>query len=306
MQEGFSSMKDLPAFSWDDLRIAAAAARLGSLSAVARRTGLSVATVGRRLDRLEQALGVTLFHRGSGGLTTRPEAAPLLEHADGVADRIADLVRSATAGQSRAEGRITLTTLDVIVSHVIAPRLAELRREHPGIELVLRSTPRIERLDRRAADLAVRIMRPNEPRLVGKKLGTQHLALFASPDYVARKGKVNPRDLRGHDVVKFEPEWDAVPEMRWLAERMGDTEPVFRVNSLVAMVEIVRSGAAIGILPTSTEGDGLDRVRGAEPVAPRDLWLVMHEDLRRAKTVRAVADFLVRIVPEQLARSGRV
>lgn len=298
------SSSPAPELSWDDLRVASAAARLGSLSAVARRLELSVATVGRRLDRLEAALGVRLFHRHAGGLAPTPEAAAILAHADLVGERVHELVRHAAAGTGRAEGVVTVTTLEIIVTHVIAPRLLELRREHPGIELVLRSSARIERLDRRAADLAVRIVRPNEARVVGRKLGAQHMALYASREYLARRGRPSApdQDLRGHEVVMFEPGWDKLAEMAWLAERIGETPAAVRVSSVAAMAEVVRAGVAIGVLPTLVEAPELIRLVGSESVPARDLWLVMHEDLRDAPAVRAVADFFVRIFPEMLSR----
>ena len=295
-------MKSPSALSWDDLRVAVAAARLGSLSAVARKLDLSVATVGRRLDRLEAALGVKLFHRHSGGITASPEAQALLLQADGVADKIDDLVRAALAGGGAAEGVVTVTTLETIITHVVAPRLPELLARHPRLQVVLRGTNRIERLDRRRADLAVRVVRPNEARVVGRKLGTQHMALYASASYVARRGRpaAPAEDLRGHDVVMFEEAWDSLAEMAWLAERLGETKPVVRVTSISAAAAVVRSGAALGILPTLLETPELERLAGAETIPTRDLWLVMHEDLRAAPPVRAVADFLAEVFRDAL------
>ncbi|MCB9651797.1 MAG: LysR family transcriptional regulator [Deltaproteobacteria bacterium] len=295
-------MKSPADLSWDDLRVAVAAARLGSLSAVARKLDLSVATVGRRLDRLEAALGVKLFHRHSGGLIASPEAQALLARADGVADKIDDLVRAAAAGVGAAEGIVTVTTLETIITHVIAPRLPELLARYPRLQVVLRGTNRIERLDRRRADLAVRVVRPNEARVVGKKLGTQHLALYASASYIAQHGRPpSPAtDLRGHHVVMFDEAWDTLAEMAWLAERLGDTKPVVRVTSISAAAAVVRSGTALGILPTTLETPELDRLVGVESIPARDLWLVMHEDLRAAPHVRAVADFLAEVFRDAL------
>ncbi len=302
-QDGFSGMKSpqLPAdLSWDDLRVAVAAARLGSLSAVARRLDLSVATVGRRLDRLEAALGRRLFHRHSAGLSPTPEAAALLAHADGVAEKIDELLRSAAAGATEAEGVVTLTTLELIITHVLAPRLGELRARHPKLDLVLRSNNRIERLDRRRADLAVRAVRPNEARVVGRKLGTQHLGLYASPAYVERRGRPDAADLRDHDVVMFEGAWDHLAEMAWLAERTGDLEPAVRVTSLGAMAAVIEGGAAIGVLPSILARSRLVSLVEPGEIPPRELWLVMHEDLRDAPHVRAVADFVIEAVEAAL------
>jgi len=288
--------------SWDDLRIAVATAKTGSLSGASRRLGLSIATVGRRLDRLERAMGVRLFHRHSAGITPTAEARALLSHADGVADRINDLMRAASAGAQAAEGVVTVTTIEAVVTHVIAPRLAELRARYPRIDVVLRATNRIERLDRGRADIAVRLVRPNEDRVVGRKLGVEHQALYASKAYLARRGRpARPaKDLSGHDVVTFEGPWESLPETVWLTDRLGGTPPAVRVTSISAMAAVVQGGAAMGILPTLFETPDLERLTGVETIPSRDLWLVMHEDLRDTPPVRAVADFLGEVFQQAL------
>jgi len=291
-------MKNRDDLSWDDLRIAVATTRTGSLSGAARRCGLSVATVGRRLDRLERTLGKTLFHRHAGGVLASSDASTLLARAEEVADSVDEIRRIAAAGASEAEGEVTLTTLETIITHAVAPRLAELREAHPRIRLVLRPSPRIERLDLRRADIAVRMVRPHEPRVVGRKLGSQRMAVFASPAYLERFGApADPeQDLRGHDVVMFDGRADGA-EMAWLAART-DEPPAFRVSTITATAALVRGGAAIGVLPTVLATP--DLVTLATSVPPRELWLVLHENLRTAPAIRAVADFLVDVFRDAL------
>jgi len=287
--------------SWDDLRVVVLATRAGSLSGVARHLDVSVATVGRRLDRIEEALGVRLFHRHAGGLTPTEEAALLLERADAVADEVAAFVRAAKATE-REEGVVTISTLETVVTHVIAPRLAEFRAAHPRVDLVLRSSPRIVRLDRRMADIAIRVVRPHESRVVGRKIGTLDFGLYASPAYIARRGRPSPGDLHDHDVVMYDASWDSIPEMTWLAERMRGANAAFRVTTANAIFETLASGAAVGLLPCFLATPELERLAGPEELPSRDLWLVIHEDLRRVPHVRAAAEFLARATAEALER----
>jgi len=284
---------------WDDLQVAAVAARVGSQSSAARRLGISVATVGRRLDRLEGALGLRLFHRHASGLSPTPEATSVLARAQALAGDVDQLVRAAAAESAGTEGVVTVSTLETIVTQVIVPRLGRLRAKHPRLDLVLRSTSRIVRLDRRAADLAVRVVRPNEARVVGRKLGTLRYGLYATAAYLERRD-VDPDDLRGHDVVMFDEAWDALPEMVWLSERMAEKAPALRVVTASAMTAAVASGAMLGVVPTLLASDEMVQLLGPEALPSRDLWLVMHEDLRRAPAVRAVADFFVEIFGEAL------
>lgn len=283
-------MKNIDEVSWDDLQVLSIAASAGSLSAVARRLKLSVPTIGRRLDRLEAQLERKLFQRHPGGLTPTPEAAALLERAVAVAERVDDFLRVA-GGLDTEEATVTVSTLEIIIEHLLAPRLPAFREAHPGIDLVFRADPRIVRLDRRVADIAVRVVRPHEPRVVGKRVGQVSFGLYAAPHYLEREPLESADELEGRPVVMYAEPWDRLPEMSWLAERMAETRPVVRVSTAASMAAVIRSGAAIGMLPTFL-GDGLQRVAEPEGLQPRHVWVVLHEDLRRAPHVRAVADFL--------------
>jgi DNA-binding transcriptional LysR family regulator len=280
--------------SWDDLRVVALAAEAGSLSGVARRLKVSVPTIGRRLERLETQLELTLFHRHPGGLTPTPESGPLLERAAAVAERVEDFLRAA-AGLGFDEATVTVSTLEIIVEHLLAPALPAFRAAHPGIDLVFRADPRVVRLDRRIADIAVRVVRPHEPRVVGKRVGTVPFGLYAAPAYLERFPVESVDDLSDRPVVMYAEPWDRTPEMSWLAERMAGGQPVARVATAASMAAIIRSGAALGVLPTFL---GADLVQVAEPegVQPRHVWVVLHEDLRKAPHVRAVADFLAETI----------
>ncbi len=199
------------------------------------------------------------------------------------------------AGLGFDEATVTVSTLEIIVEHLLAPGLPAFRRAHPGIDLIFRADPRIVRLDRRIADIAVRVVRPHEPRVVGKRVGTVPFGLYAAPSFLDRHPLDSLDDLGGCPVVMYAEPWDRTPEMGWLAERMGDTQPAVRVSTAASMAAVIRSGLAIGVLPTFL---GADLVELGEPegVQPRHVWVVLHEDLRKAPHVRAVADFLAETI----------
>tara|TARA_B100001750_G_scaffold73835_1_gene58825 strand:+ start:72 stop:773 length:702 start_codon:yes stop_codon:yes gene_type:complete len=222
-------------------------------------------------------------------VTATDGVEPILERAATVAQGVDDFLRAAAALE-RGEGRVTVSSLEILIEHVLAPALPAFRAAHPGVDLVFRADSRIVSLERRVADVALRVVRPHEARVVGKRVGTVGFGLYASAAYLARSPIEAPGDLRGHAAVMYAAPWDGLPEMRWLTERLGGTEPAYQVATAASMAAIVRSGAALGVLPTFL-AEGL--VRLAEPEAEtRHVWVVLHEDLRRVPHVRAVADFL--------------
>lgn len=289
-----------PRISWDDLQVVTAAAQSGSLSGAARRLGLSVATVGRRIERLEDAIERKLFRRHAGGLEALPEAALLLERADAVSDQVGNFLRAAVAQQDVAKGTVTISTVETFITHILAPRLARFRKRHPHVQLVLHSSSRVVRLDRHGADIAVRIVRPNEPRVVARKLGTLRYGLYATDAYAQRRGRPKADDLEDHDVVRYDEAWDGLPEMQWLAERMGRNEPAIRVSTAAAIRASIRAGATVGLLPTFLKTREMRVIAGPDQLPTRDIWMVIHEDLRQAAHIRAAADFLVEASEEAL------
>lgn len=291
---------------WDDLRYFMAAAEAGSLSGAARRLRVSVATVGRRLDRLEESLGVRLFHRHAAGLHLSEEGAELLEEAGEVAQAVSGLRRRAQRLEGGPRPRVVVSTLEVIATHVLAPTLGEFRARHPDIELVLRAEGRMVRLAERGADIVLRVARPTEERAVCQRLATLRYGLYAAPSYLERRGRpaCPERSLEGHDVVTYLERWGRLPEVSWLTERLEGHEPVVRVSSTMAISLAVHGGAGLGILPEFMASDQLERLVEPEQLPQRDLWVAMHEDLRQWPPARAVVEHLHRVTEEVLRAQG--
>ena len=289
----------MEALNWDDLRVVLVVARSGSLSRAAGRLGLSVATVGRRLTRLEAHLGQTLFTRHPGGLEVTPEGEELVQHAAAVAERVADLSRSVQAQDAAIAGVVTVTSVDALIVHVIGPSVAALRDRHPQVDLVLRSSPRVERLDGTRAEIALRLVRPTGARLVTRRLGALSYGLYASRTYLERRGMPTIDTLHRHDTVMLDTLFDPMPEMVWLATHGGP--PALRVSSTTTVVSMVQAGAGISLLATVMATPDLVLVAGDIPIPRREVWLVLHEDLKHTPRVRAVADHLAAITMEALA-----
>ena len=111
-------------------------AREGSLSAAARRLGVEHTTVARRADALEQSVGVRLFDRLPRGWRLTAEGQALAERAERMEQEAAGFARAA-AGAGSLRGTVRISAPPTIASHVIAPNLTALRRQWPGIDVVL-------------------------------------------------------------------------------------------------------------------------------------------------------------------------
>ena len=175
--------------NWDELRTFVEVARDGSLSAAARRLGLTQPTVGRHIDALEAALGLTLFARSPRGLTPTPAALALEPHVEAMAAAAAALARTASGEAAADRGAVRVTASEIIGSEVLPPILAAFHATHPGIAVELALSNRTADLARRDADVAVRMVRPTQSGLVARRIGSSRIGLYAHRDYLARFGE---------------------------------------------------------------------------------------------------------------------
>ncbi|WP_448191997.1 LysR family transcriptional regulator [Azospirillum sp. sgz301742] len=277
---------------WENLRFFAELARSGSLSAASRRLRVDHTTVSRRVSALEAELGVRLFDR-------LPRGYALTEAGERVADLAGRLEEDAFAierfarGQSDApSGSVRLSAPPVVASALLAPRLAPFRRRFPQVVLELIGDSRAISLSRREADLAIRLQAPEDPGLVARKLGSMAYALYADAGYLAERADA------AWEFVAYDDSLDHVPQQRWLLAVAGDRPVVFRANDLASLFAAARAGLGVAALPCFL-GDpdpGLVRLPADAAPAARELWLLVHPDLRRAAPVRAAMDFLIELV----------
>lgn len=266
---------------WNDLRYVLALSRHGSLSATARLLKVNHATVARRIAALEASLGITLFERRARGYVPTPAAAPVLQAAEQIE---APLLRLARLGDARAgeqiSGTVRITCTEGVASHSVAPQLAGLRQRWPGLQIELVVEHRSLSLARREADIAIRWARPKTGELYASKLGAVPYRLYRNPAAVDRNA-----------VAAFDESLAEIPESLWL-KSSGLTQTI-RSNSMIPLVAAARSGACAVLLPEyiGRQYPELTPEPGKPPVT-RELWLVLHRDLRNTPRVRAVADHL--------------
>jgi DNA-binding transcriptional LysR family regulator len=280
---------------WDELRTFVEVGRDGSLSGAARRLGIAQPTVGRHIDALEQALGVTLFTRSPRGLTPTPAALALAPHAEAMASAAAALSRAASGEAAADRGAVRITASEVVGTEVLPRLLASFHSAHPGIAVELALTNRNEDLARRDADIAVRMVRPTQSGLIARKLGVTRIFLYAHRDYLARFGM--PRtlaELRSHCLIGFDRDNSVVRNVGGFARDLTREDFGFRCDSDSAQLAALRAGAGIGGCQEYVARRSPELV-AVLPNAVRfalEVWLVMHEDLKATRRVRLMFDHL--------------
>ena len=274
--------------SWDDLRIALAVARAGTVSAAAEALGVHHATVIRRIDGLEGQLGVKLFQRHPRGYALTEPGQAMLKVAGEADERFAQLAAQIAGGGDRIEGELVVTSLPELAD-LVMPRLIRLMRQHPALRLNYVTDVRLFRLDAGEAHVAIRAgSQPTEPDYIVRPMGTLRHPIYAAPQYIATHGEVT--DIAGHRLTLMGPQSRNAPLMRWLQGRVDPAQIMLTASDETAREAVIRAGLAIGPLPPS-RAEGLVEVM-ALPEWESRLWLVTHVDLHRSPKVQAAVTAL--------------
>lgn len=287
---------------WNDLRYFLAVSREGTLAAAARALKVDATTVGRRLAVLEEELGTRLFDRTPGGFVLTAAGRGIQGTVEGMETAVVAVERRASGEDARLEGVVRVTTTEAFAVHHLLPRFGPFRERHPGIEVQFLTDYGALDLSRREADVAVRLARPQDPRLVARKMGEIAISLYAAEDYLARRGMPDPATgCAGHDVIGYAGTAAKWPEAKWLSEVAASARVVLRCNSLLSVVAATGAGVGLGLMPCF-KGDtepGLRRLLPPVAALRRDIWLVVHPDLQQNARARAVLDFLAEVLQRE-------
>lgn len=267
---------------WDDLRLVLAIARGEGLSGGARSLGVNHATVFRRLNRLEQRVGVRLFERFRTGYLATAAGEKVVALAGRVESGVVEVTRELSGQDTRPQGTVRLTTTDALLP-LLGRCLPRLQATNPEITIELCIVNMMVNLSRRDADIALRATGSPPPGLFGRKVGR-----FVYGVYAAKTLKTRRMDLAALPWVAPDDTVSHTPSAVWMAKHVPGVTVAGRGNSLPSILEMVRAGIGAGLLPCllADQLPELHQIGSPAPMA-LDLWLLTHNDLRNVARVRA-------------------
>jgi DNA-binding transcriptional LysR family regulator len=235
--------------SLDDLSLFSAVADAGSIVGAARRLRQPKSTVSRRLQVLEERLGVRLIERTTRRLALTDTGQALFERARPALLLLSEAAAEAAGSQREPRGRVRLTTGAGMATHVFAGVLAEFVQLYPKVTLELDLTDRQVDIVAEGFDLAIRAGELQDSSLVQRKLGVSRNVLVASPAFLARHGAVEtPQALTGAPVL-LQPGQEI-----WRLERGNELLEIeiggpIRVNNIWVLQHLAREGLGIARIP---------------------------------------------------------
>lgn len=289
---------------WNDLRVFLAVARGESLSRAGRTLRLDPATVGRRVARLEEALGARLFSKSPQGYALSEEGQRLMPYAERAEEAVTGGQEILRGEPGRLSGQVRIGAPDGCANFVLPQVVAAICDANPGLEVQIVALPRVFNLSKREADMAIAVSRPPAGQVTVQKLSDYRLHLAAARDYLAAHPPIATRaDLRGHRVIGYIPDMIFDRELDYLSEVGADSVPLAS-NSVSVQLNWVRHGAGIAIvhdfaLPAAPE---VERVLVDEISLTRSFWLIRHASDRQVARLNRFAEALALGVRHEIAR----
>jgi DNA-binding transcriptional LysR family regulator len=282
---------------WENLRYFLALSSRGTLLGAARALGVEHATVSRRVALLEEQLQTRLIDRRGRRIALTPEGERIAAMAREMEDQ-ALAISQAALSQDRLSGTVRISAPPALSSVLLPGPISGLRQRHPEIEIRVVGEKRYASLSRREADIAVRLNRPEQGDLTVTRVGGVAFYFYASPSYLAGTPE------RDWSFITYGADMEGSPQHRRLVEVAGGRRIGIRASTLEFQRAAAGADGGIAILPDFFVGPehGLVAAMTEEQPVQRDIWLVVHSDIRDAPIIRVVTD----AIRDGIRRSGLV
>ena len=287
-------------FDWSLVRSFLAVLEKGSLLAASRDLQLSQPTIGRHVAELESQLGLVLFDRNGRGLLPTEAAYHLAESARIMQSGADQLARNVMGADLGASGTVRITASQPVSCYVLPPLLAQMRLSLPDVQVELVASNEVSNLLRREADIAVRMVQPEQASIIARRVGKVTLRACAHQDYLRRRGVPRqPSDLLAHDLIGGDRNDDTLKGFAAQGLVVGREQFAFRADDLIVVWQAVRAGLGVGFVSEHLirSDPAVIPVLPKLKIQPLPVWLAVHKEIRTSKRIRAVYDFLADALP---------
>lgn len=287
-------------FDWSLVRSFLAVLEKGSLLAASRDLQLSQPTIGRHVAELESQLGLVLFDRNGRGLLPTEAAYYLAESARIMQSGADQLARNVMGADLGASGTVRITASQPVSCYVLPPLLAQMRLSLPDVQVELVASNEVSNLLRREADIAVRMVQPQQASIIARRVGKVTLRACAHQDYLRRRGVPRqPNDLLAHDLIGGDRNDDTLKGFAAQGLVVGREQFAFRADDLIVVWQAVRAGLGVGFVSEHLirSDPAVIPVLPKLKIQPLPVWLAVHKEIRTSKRIRAVYDFLADALP---------
>jgi DNA-binding transcriptional LysR family regulator len=282
-------------YDWNLIKSFLAVLDEGTLSAAAKTLGISQPTLTRHISELENSLGIVLFERGRNGSQPTSGALVISDHAREINAANQALCLSATGKSEELHGTIRITASQIAATYLLPKILSKFLDESPEISVELVATDKVENLNERDADIAIRMVRPQKSELIARKVNEIVLGIYAHAEYLNGRQPVNtPTDLDHHRIIGYDIDERIITGMAEAGMDVDRNYFRFRCDDQVACWQALCEGMGVGFAPKYLAKTNSDLVQIAQYISIPSLpvWLVTHKQIKTNRRIRMVFDFL--------------
>ncbi len=285
--------------NWNDLRYVLALQRGQTIGRAARLMNVDATTVSRRLATIQSATTTPLFIRQTdGGLRLTPIGEAIADRAEAIEHQVELIGETLGSDQQSYAGMVRLTSVPILINRVFAPRIGDLLKPYPGLEVELIPDSRDLSLTRREADLAIRLARPvtGGIKINARRIGQLDYSLYGSSSYSTSEAANLP-------WVNYDDSMAHITQAQWI-NRVVRISPCdvsgLKVHDGETVTEAVIAGHGKSLLPNIVA----DRIKGLQRISndsgidlpSRELWLLSHSDQRDLRRIRIVISLIEKII----------
>jgi DNA-binding transcriptional LysR family regulator len=280
----------------EELRAFVEVADAGGVTAAAQRLGISKSMVSRRIQRLEEDLGIQLLARTTRGVSLTEAGATFRDYAARVCTEI-DVARETILPDGELRGRLRITApLSFGPTH-FAPVLADMARRHPLLHMQTCYSDSFVDLVAGGYDCAIRVGYLPDSNLIARRVGPIYGSLVASPAYVAQHGEpATPQDLLAHEALMQGTEaWQFTVDGKVVTVR---PQGRFKADNATALVAAAVAGVGIAWVPDGlteqhVERGELVRIMTHHPPPTAGIYVVRPPSSNLTRKVRVLTELLI-------------
>lgn len=290
-------MGTVSGFDWENMRIFLAVARSGSARGAAEGLGLHYTSITRRIAAFERQVGARLFDKSLNGYALTGHGQAVLKNAEVMENEAFAAERHLTGADEHITGELRVTMSTTIAAYLLVDGLRDFRQTYQDITLIVDTGYRFADFSRREADVTVRVSNDPGDQMVGRKFGTFHQSVYATPAYINR----HPPSEEGSGCV-----W-----LNWKSREAFDkdrkksafpiVENYMQIEDEILLLEAAKAGMGIATLPCfyADKDPELVRISPHPPEPVLGVWLLTHPDLAKNARVRHFVDFFTVILKQK-------
>jgi DNA-binding transcriptional LysR family regulator len=288
--------------SWDYLRLFLACADSGSFRRAGKSLAIDCATVVRRIDRLETAIGQRLFNRLNAGVTLTDDGTLLAADVRAMERCSLDIIRRTKIIDERVRGVVRVAITEGLGTYWLMPKLIEFQYANRMLTFELNCTMELTDVSRLQADISIQFKRPSNPDMIATRLGRLHVFPFVAESYQRLFGlPTSLHDVRHHRLLQqVSPQFEETVFDEALKSHNLQGTVSIRTNASSALLYAVERGAGVGFLPTYALALGARLVPVDIGISHfHDIWVTYHPDLKNSVRHMVVLGWLRRIFDPQ-------